>query len=495
MKTVYLTLSILLSINLCLNHAYASSDSIEDAIAKTVKSMESSMPDDVKTIAIWEISDKTSSDIYMFDLLDNLELSLINSPRFDIVDRTQLSQILEEQKFSLSGVVDPERRKKVGELTGVDAFLYGEVVDTSRTHEGINDMDYYTTLNMRLLDVKTGTLVWERKIQGHNEDNIIKLLGGMPSENSKSKIEDATEKIVTLLEKVIGSGPGITTLAIWKIDDDTKSVNMVKLYNKLSFQLSKSPKFRVVDRSNIGLLLGEQKLSLEGIANPSEQEKIGKLWGIDGFIFGRIPKDGVTKEGIEMSLRVIDVDNGTLVWGDRITGMEHSIILPRLEHEEFITGLPQRPKKSRIDSIPGKIRKPEVEHEKHFTWISAGSSGLVYLISGLMGIVGTSNLGTSPEYGLSMIAVAIGGFGVGVTLDYLFSPSIEKPIPQNIEYNRRLDAEIRDRNRGIEEYNAQIDAEITKRNAQIAERNKEVDEWNKNAQRANILLKYLRPGE
>ena len=446
-KAISTGLLILTSLHLCLGYAYGSESSIEDAISKALKSMESSLPDEVDTIAIWQIDNKTPADIYLFDLLDNLELSLINSPIFKIVDRTQLSQILKEQKFSLSGVVDPERRKKVGEVTGVDAFLYGEVIDTSKLHEGINDSDYYTTLNLRLLDVKTGTLVWEREIQGHNEDNIIKLLGEIPSENSKSKIEDVTEKIVMLLEKDLGSGSEITTLAIWKIDDDTETMNVVNLYNKLSSQLSKSPNFRIVDRSNIDLLLGEQKLSMEGIADPSEQEKIGKLWGIDGFIFGRIPKDGITNDTIEMSLRVIDVDSGILVWGDRVTGREHSINLPAMEHEEYITSLSDRIKKDKKDSIPGKTKKPEFENEKRFTWVSAVSSGLVYLLSGLMGIIGLSTLGTSTESGVSMIAVAIGGFGVGVTLDYLFSPSIEKPIPQNIEYNRQLDSEIVEGNR------------------------------------------------
>ena len=135
-------LALILFNHFALGYLYAAS-SIEDAISQILSSLEKDLPPGIDTIAIWKIDNPTKADI-TFEVIDNLELSLINSSKFKLVDRTKLGQILREQQFSLSGLVDPEKRKRIGEVSGVDAFLYGEITDTSSLHEGTNDRDYYT---------------------------------------------------------------------------------------------------------------------------------------------------------------------------------------------------------------------------------------------------------------------------------------------------------------------------------------------------------------
>ena len=49
-----------------------------------------------------------------------------------MVDRQHLDQILEEQNFSLSGVISDASALEVGNLTGAEAILIGQVIDYRR---------------------------------------------------------------------------------------------------------------------------------------------------------------------------------------------------------------------------------------------------------------------------------------------------------------------------------------------------------------------------
>ncbi|MBL8001498.1 MAG: hypothetical protein JNL05_06010 [Flavobacteriales bacterium] len=56
-------------------------------------------------------------------------LTGINDPFLKVVDRENMDRILEEQRLSLSGVVDEQTAVKVGNLMGAQAVLMGSVID------------------------------------------------------------------------------------------------------------------------------------------------------------------------------------------------------------------------------------------------------------------------------------------------------------------------------------------------------------------------------
>jgi curli biogenesis system outer membrane secretion channel CsgG len=577
-KIIALILSLVLFNHFALGYLYAA-NSIEDAISQVVSSLEKNLPPGIDTIAIWKIENPTKADI-TFEVIDNLELSLINSSKFKLVDRTRLSEILRERQFSLSGLVDPEKRKRIGEVSGVDAFLYGDITDASTLHEWINDGDYYTSLNLKLLDVKTGTILWQKEIQGHNAENIAGLLGEIPREFSKSSVEGVAENLVSSL----GEGPklgSITTLAVGNITGDAGAVNLDELYRQLDLKIANSGRFKLVDRRNIDLLLSEQRLSMEGITEQSDQErKIGKLWGIDGLIYGTIPRGRATEGEVELRIRVIDVNSGVLIWGDRVRGEAKLIRLEKREYKERVTALPgrtkkervtsipgksfkehvssipEKPKMERIDSIPGKGKKPEAEVVKKFKFLGGTSPdfyppqsstgyylGGIFLVIGLvMGLLAmvlwTPDINVFiPVSGDPVAALVVGSLfsiaGVWAIWEAISADFQDEhvPIPENIEYNRQIDAEIVRRNEeidrynaevdeeiaaknreidayneslrreieaenmAIDAYNAQIDAEIVRMNREIDQYNASVDEYNRKVDKINVLLKYLRARE
>jgi len=66
-------------------------------------------------------------------LAEELSVDLINmgisKKSFSVVDRQHLQTILEEQQFSASGLMDPATVKKLGQISGADAMIIGNITE------------------------------------------------------------------------------------------------------------------------------------------------------------------------------------------------------------------------------------------------------------------------------------------------------------------------------------------------------------------------------
>lgn len=99
---------------------------------------------------------------------DRLMENLVDSGRFNLIEREQLEAILNEHAFNLSGLVDPATAVQIGKLTGVKYIVYGSVVNCSLKTSGIlyDNSNYggiennkYTVIadvTARFIDVETG---------------------------------------------------------------------------------------------------------------------------------------------------------------------------------------------------------------------------------------------------------------------------------------------------------------------------------------------------
>ncbi|MCX5781863.1 MAG: FlgO family outer membrane protein [Elusimicrobia bacterium] len=56
-------------------------------------------------------------------LIDELQ----KTKSFRIIERQRLETILSELKFNMTGLIDPQKAKQVGQQLGVDAFLFGNL--------------------------------------------------------------------------------------------------------------------------------------------------------------------------------------------------------------------------------------------------------------------------------------------------------------------------------------------------------------------------------
>lgn len=88
-------------------------------------------------------------------IVQGLAYQSFNTFNFDVIERSNLQNILNEQKLSLSGLLDSSQQIQVGRLLGVDAIVTGDVSIWEDNVHGSNAGIY-----LRVIDIKTGQLVY-----------------------------------------------------------------------------------------------------------------------------------------------------------------------------------------------------------------------------------------------------------------------------------------------------------------------------------------------
>jgi curli biogenesis system outer membrane secretion channel CsgG len=123
-----------------------------------------------KIIYVFDIKNKSEFDDPQIGrgLAKMLTTALVESNRFRVVERTPeiIENILQEQKLSLTGVIDSQTAVSVGKLLGAHAVVIGEVSEF-----GIRKTGVYTGLtgsrtiktrlvvDARMVDVETGEIL------------------------------------------------------------------------------------------------------------------------------------------------------------------------------------------------------------------------------------------------------------------------------------------------------------------------------------------------
>ena len=85
------------------------------------------------------------------ELIDFTNVTIVKSRAFRVIDRSKLKLILNEQQFSLSGMVTNDTYKELGKLMGVDLFIYGRV--------------YNDVIIMKAIDVESSAIAWSDVFQ------------------------------------------------------------------------------------------------------------------------------------------------------------------------------------------------------------------------------------------------------------------------------------------------------------------------------------------
>ncbi len=83
---------------------------------------------------------------------------LRKSDKIQIIEREQLNKIIEEQKFSISGLADTNNQIELGKLASAEFIVVGEIID----------MAGKVMVSVRMVNTSTGKVVWQ--------DNLIEKL-------------------------------------------------------------------------------------------------------------------------------------------------------------------------------------------------------------------------------------------------------------------------------------------------------------------------------
>ena len=105
-------------------------------------------------------------------LSEELITRLYGSNKFTVVERQLLNKVIAEQKLSLTGVVDPDSAKKLGNVLGVDAIVSGTIADRGESLK----------INARLIDTQTGELFSAAAIEMVKDKEVLALLGASVTE-------------------------------------------------------------------------------------------------------------------------------------------------------------------------------------------------------------------------------------------------------------------------------------------------------------------------
>lgn len=100
---------------------------------------------------------------------------LIDTGRFEVVEREQLQAMFAEHNLNVDGVVDPTTAVKIGKLTGLEYLVYGNITGLSSKENGITcnvirnigveNKQYIVsaTITARIIDLQTGRIVLSAK--------------------------------------------------------------------------------------------------------------------------------------------------------------------------------------------------------------------------------------------------------------------------------------------------------------------------------------------
>lgn len=115
---------------------------------------------------------------------DILSMKLLGS-NLIILDRTQTSQILNEQKIGMSGIIDGNTTIEVGKILGVQALLTGSINEYGTTTVDIQvveggapaPMDISAVgITLKLIDCETGQIIWAGFARGSQIGNHVEAL-------------------------------------------------------------------------------------------------------------------------------------------------------------------------------------------------------------------------------------------------------------------------------------------------------------------------------
>lgn len=129
------------------------------------------------TIAVVDFSADQETGL-VHSLPDQLAEDLVKSGQFEVFERSKLQSVLQEQGLQTSGFVDPDAAVTLGNLTGLDYLLTGQINDFGREVRQFRGfgVDTQTTFfrlkaGIRLIDAETGRVVFAHNATAEEKES------------------------------------------------------------------------------------------------------------------------------------------------------------------------------------------------------------------------------------------------------------------------------------------------------------------------------------
>ena len=141
-----------------------------------------------------------------------LTTSMVNTGRFEVVERAQLQKVLKEQQLGISGVINQETAAKMGELLGVKVIVSGSVIQIGNTYD----------VNARLINVQDGSIIRAERVRGVGLDGLERMMDSLADSFKKEfplegyVVMVSGKRAMIDLGRINGVEPGMRFFALRK---------------------------------------------------------------------------------------------------------------------------------------------------------------------------------------------------------------------------------------------------------------------------------------
>lgn len=130
---------------------------------------------------------------------------LVETGRFDVIERRLLEKIMEEQKLGVTGAIDPNSAAQLGKILGVKIIVSGTVTS----------LEGYTEINARLINVDSASIIAAEKVRASSAEKLRDLVSRITDKIALAfpmegyVVQRTGQKVTLDLGRQIGVRPGM----------------------------------------------------------------------------------------------------------------------------------------------------------------------------------------------------------------------------------------------------------------------------------------------
>ena len=134
---------------------------------------------------------------------------LVETGRFDVIERRLLEKLLEEQKLGATGAIDPTSAAQLGKVLGVKTIVSGTVTN----------LEGFTEINARLINVDTASIVAAEKVRASSAGQLRDLVSKITDRIALAfplegyVVQRTGGRVTVDLGRMIGVKPGMKFVA------------------------------------------------------------------------------------------------------------------------------------------------------------------------------------------------------------------------------------------------------------------------------------------
>lgn len=204
----------------------------------------------IAVLPFTDVTNDARQDSYGEAIAGMLMTELINGRVFQVVERSQIEKIMTEMSFQLSGAVDANTAKQIGELLGVDILVFGNISKFGQLVE----------TDIRLIDTQSGEALLAENASSRSNEELRTMVENLARKIEKRYLGRLVEEVtiqstptkatvwidgvmegVTPLTKNLALGPHKVRISMENYEVWEEEVSIVKGKNQVNPKLHPAP--------------------------------------------------------------------------------------------------------------------------------------------------------------------------------------------------------------------------------------------------------------